>query len=94
MILSEIGRKIRHDAIQHLTASNKISHKKQNIAEILNDNFLKIAYIITNYQLMITQMITPPTSIMKILCFFCPRLILKIIYMCIVNHIQHKKWKV
>jgi len=39
---------MKHDAIQHLIASNKISHKKQNIAENLNDHFLTIADSITN----------------------------------------------
>jgi hypothetical protein len=49
MIHSETGRKIKHYAIQHLTASSRISHKKQNIAEILNERFLTIADTITNH---------------------------------------------
>jgi len=40
MIHSETGREIKNDAIQRLIASNWISHKKQNIAEILNDLFI------------------------------------------------------
>jgi hypothetical protein len=35
----ETGREIKHGAIQHLIASNSISHKKQNIAEMLTDHF-------------------------------------------------------
>lgn len=38
---------MKHNAIQHLIASNKISHKKQNIAEILKDHFLTTADSIT-----------------------------------------------
>lgn len=48
MIHSETGREMKHDAIQHLIASNRISHKKQNIAEILNDHFLTTADSINN----------------------------------------------
>jgi ribose 1,5-bisphosphokinase PhnN len=48
MIHSERGREMKHDAIQHLIASNRINHKEQNIAEILNDHFLTTAESITN----------------------------------------------
>ena len=39
---------MKHNAIQHLIVSNRISHKKQNIAEILKDYFLTTADSINN----------------------------------------------
>ena len=48
MIHLETGRQMKHDAIQHLIAGNRISHRKQNTAEILNDHFLTTADSINN----------------------------------------------
>jgi len=82
---SETGREIQHDAFQHIIASSSISHKKQNIAEMLNDHFLTMADTLTNMVNMIIQMIMPSTLIMTILCLSSPRLILNIICLCIVS---------
>jgi hypothetical protein len=81
---SETGRETEHDAFQHLIASSSISHKKQNIAKMLNDYFLTMADTPTN-TLNIIQMIMPSTLIMTILCLLSPRLILNIICLCRVS---------
>ena len=65
---SETGRETMHDAFQYLIASSSISHKKQNISEMLNDHFLTMADTFTSMLNMIIQMIMPSTLIMTILC--------------------------
>jgi len=91
IIHSQTGREIKHGAIQCLTACNSISHKKQNIAEMLSDKFLTTADTTNNKVFNNSTDNNSPNTDNNNFMFLTSQEYSKNYPSIYSNHLQHKK---